>query len=87
MLSKGTVKSVQRGTYESTGSASNITEDIQIAQVNAEKCLLALDVFTAARTSSFVGYHSATLSNDKITVTFRSPGVDYLAQWQVIEFY
>ena len=87
MLSKGTVKSVQRGTYESTGSAYNDTEDIQIAQVNAEKCLLALDVFTAARSSSFVGYNSATLSNDKITVTFRSLGVDYLAQWQVIEFY
>lgn len=76
------VKSVQRGTYKAT--EYNITEDIQIAQVNASKCLLLLEVTSK---STFTGYHSATLSNDKIAVTFHSLGVEYLVQWQVIEFY
>lgn len=91
LLAKGVVKSVQRGFAQGTGSNNPTTVNIEIAAVNAGKCVVLVNAITTTMAS--YGAPSVVvkeLQSNRLILDISYPGVGvkYMTySWQVIEFY
>lgn len=91
LLAKGVVKSVQRGIVQGAGSNNPTTVNIEIAAVNAGKCVILVNAITTTMAS--YGAPSVVvkeLQSNRLILDISYPGVgvQYMTySWQVIEFY
>lgn len=91
LLAKGVVKSVQRGIVQGAGSNNPTTVNIEIAAVNAGKCVVLVNAITTTMAS--YGAPSVVvkeLQSNRLILDISYPGVgvQYMTySWQVIEFY
>lgn len=98
LQSRGVVKSVQKGSYHSTDSVKDGTEngipykDFTINAVNVNKAVIIVYGSVKMTVSSCTTANGKILNSTKVRIysTLSNSGGDsyfYNAQWQVIEFY
>ena len=91
MLAKGVVKSVQRGIAQGADSNNTATVNIEIAAVNAGKCVVLVNAITTTAASYVApGVVVKELQSNRLILDISYPGVGVrhmTYSWQVIEFY
>ena len=87
-LELGMVKSVQRGHFISRITEGNPYVDINISNVNPEKCIVLLncaEYIGSSSTNNNIGAYLIELGEKRLRVGFT--GNNIKISWQVIEFY